>query len=164
LPLQEAQPYGEGQKKRKVTILGDTVNSKPIAPVAFGTDVLAHEATFSQGMEYKCRVSQHSTGWMAGEFAATVQARCLVLTHFSARYATGAKISPRPGGGPAKGASAKEPELSVEQQVAMQCSAIKYLLAEARSRYRHGQLLAANDFFTFHVPFRKDKQQFQEPA
>lgn len=39
-------------------------------------------------MEDKSRVSQHSTGWMAGAFAAAVAARTLVLTHFSARYST----------------------------------------------------------------------------
>uniref|UniRef100_A0A7S3RAJ1 Metallo-beta-lactamase domain-containing protein n=1 Tax=Dunaliella tertiolecta TaxID=3047 RepID=A0A7S3RAJ1_DUNTE len=155
--LQEAEPYAEGQRKRKVTILGDTVNSKPIAPVAFGTDVLAHEATFSQGMEFKCRISQHSTGWMAGEFAAAVQAQCLVLTHFSARYGTGPQKEFPATGGKSRGAPGKEAELSVEQQLAMQSSAIKYLLAEARSRYQRGGLLAANDFFTVHVPLQTNK-------
>lgn len=47
LHSQEAAPAAPGLRKRKVTILGDTVNSKPIAPLALGTDVLAHEATFS---------------------------------------------------------------------------------------------------------------------
>eukprot|EP00967_Tisochrysis_lutea_P142513 scaffold263399_cov19-Tisochrysis_lutea.AAC.1 len=36
-------------------------------------------------------------------------------------------------GGKSRGAPGKEAELSVEQQLAMQSSAIKYLLAEARS-------------------------------
>lgn len=39
-------------------------------------------------MEDKCRISQHSAGWMAGAFAAAVGAQQLVLTHFSARYHT----------------------------------------------------------------------------
>ena len=38
------------------------------------------------GMEAKCKMAQHSTGWMAGAFAEVVQAKHLVLTHFSARY------------------------------------------------------------------------------
>jgi hypothetical protein len=46
--LQETAPAAPGLRKRKATILGDTVNSKAIAPMALGTDVLAHEATFSQ--------------------------------------------------------------------------------------------------------------------
>ncbi len=37
-------------------------------------------------MEDKCRVAQHSTGYLAGAFAAVIQAKQLVLTHFSARY------------------------------------------------------------------------------
>ena len=65
---------------------GDTVASDPIAPLALGCDLLAHEATFMKGMEAKCRVAQHSTAWLAGDFAQCVQARQLVLTHFSASY------------------------------------------------------------------------------
>jgi hypothetical protein len=33
---------------RKVVILGDTINSVPIGPLAAGCDVLSHEATFSK--------------------------------------------------------------------------------------------------------------------
>lgn len=66
--------------------MGDTVSSRAIAPLAAGCDVMAHEATFAAGMEQKARIAQHSTGAMAGAFAAAVGARALVLTHFSARY------------------------------------------------------------------------------
>lgn len=97
--FQEAQPISNedlpastifsaptSYSRRKAVVLGDTVRSWPIAPLAAGADVLSHEATFSGGMEAKARVSQHSTGWMAGEFARSVGAQNLVLTHFSARY------------------------------------------------------------------------------
>ena len=47
---------------------------------------MSHEATFSEGMEQKAMVAQHSTARMAGEFAQQLQAQTLVLTHFSARY------------------------------------------------------------------------------
>ncbi len=73
-------------------MLGDTVSSRPIAPLAAGCDVMSHEATFARGMEAKARVAQHSTGWMAGAFAAAVGARSLVLTHFSARYREGYRV------------------------------------------------------------------------
>lgn len=38
------------------------------------------------GMEAKCRISQHSTAYIAGAFAHCIQAKHLVLTHFSGRY------------------------------------------------------------------------------
>lgn len=66
--------------------MGDTVSSAPVAPLALDCDMIAHEATFMRGMEAKCRVAQHSTGYLAGAFADLVQAKHLVLTHFSARY------------------------------------------------------------------------------
>lgn len=78
---------------RKVVILGDTVNSRAIAPLAAGCDVLSHEATFARGMEAKAQMAQHSTGWMAGAFARAVRAQRLVLTHFSARYREAPKVS-----------------------------------------------------------------------
>jgi hypothetical protein len=37
-------------------------------------------------MENKACVAQHSTAWMAGQFAWAIKAKSLVLTHFSARY------------------------------------------------------------------------------
>jgi len=77
---------GGGGHGRKVVLLGDTMDSLAIAPLALGADVLSHEATFREGMEATALRAQHSTAWMAGEFAAAVGARALVLTHFSARY------------------------------------------------------------------------------
>jgi hypothetical protein len=69
-----------------VVLLGDTVDSSALAPLAVGADLVAHEATFARGMEGKAAVAQHSTARMAGTFARAVGARRLVLTHFSARY------------------------------------------------------------------------------
>lgn len=51
-----------------------------------GADLLSHEATFSMDMAGKARIAQHSTARDAGRFAAALQARNLVLTHFSNRY------------------------------------------------------------------------------
>lgn len=70
---------------RKLVILGDTCNSSSLAPLAADCDLLSHEATFCSGMEDKAAVAQHSTTEQAGAFAAAVDARNLVLTHFSAR-------------------------------------------------------------------------------
>ena len=56
------------------------------AEVGMGADLLSHEATFSLDMYGKARIAQHSTARDAGAFAARLQARALVLTHFSNRY------------------------------------------------------------------------------
>jgi ribonuclease Z len=67
-------------------LLGDTCNSEAIARAAMGCDVISHEATYKVGMEDKARIATHSTSADAGRFAGRVEAKALVLTHFSARY------------------------------------------------------------------------------
>lgn len=86
---------------RKVVILGDTYDPSPIARLADGADVLIHEATnaYLPGVdpntkpdesvdfvEARTKARGHSTPQMAGAFARRVNARKLVLNHFSARY------------------------------------------------------------------------------
>ncbi len=39
---------GNKQRGRRVVILGDTIDSRAIGPIAHGADLLSHEATFSQ--------------------------------------------------------------------------------------------------------------------
>jgi hypothetical protein len=74
---------------RKVCLLGDTANSEAIAPLAAGCDLLSHESTFLHNKLTKARIARHSTGQQAGDFAARIAARQLVLTHFSGRYGGG---------------------------------------------------------------------------
>ncbi|KAG2492115.1 hypothetical protein HYH03_009606 [Edaphochlamys debaryana] len=140
----EAVPYEEGAKRRKAVVLGDTVSSRAIAPLAAGCDVMSHEATFAQGMEQKARVAQHSTGWMAGAFAAAIGARHLVLTHFSARY----QDAPRRH-------DDRPTKVSTEEEAQEQSWAVAGLLREAGETYkRPGRIFAASDYYTFHVPLR----------
>ena len=64
-----------------------TLNSYYVrAEVGVGADLLSHEATFSTEMFRKAQIAQHSTASDAGAFARRIQARSLVLTHFSNRY------------------------------------------------------------------------------
>ncbi|KAH8999181.1 beta-lactamase-like protein [Lactarius akahatsu] len=87
---------------RKITILGDTYDPSPIAELAMLTDVLIHEATNAHlpGIDPETKVGDtydiveqrsksrgHSTPQMAALFARRIDARKLVLNHFSSRYA-----------------------------------------------------------------------------
>eukprot|EP00198_Chlamydomonas_reinhardtii_P011249 XP_001700586.1 RNase Z-like protein [Chlamydomonas reinhardtii] len=135
-----------GARRRKVVVMGDTVSSRAIAPLAAGCDVMAHEATFAAGMEQKARIAQHSTGAMAGAFAAAVGARALVLTHFSARYREAPVMRDRE--------SRATGRLELEQQ----SYEIRALIREAAEawgpRKTPPPITAASDFYTFHVPLR----------
>lgn len=86
---------------RKIAILGDTNDPSPIARLAQNTDLLIHEATNAhlpgidpdtkstdtfETVEVRTRSRGHSTPQMAGAFAKRINARNLVLNHFSARY------------------------------------------------------------------------------
>lgn len=88
--FQEPPTLSGGERGgRKVVLLGDTCDSTAIAQLAHGADMISHEATFLASMRHKAAKATHSTGAMAGAFAQSIQARQLVLTHFSGRYGHG---------------------------------------------------------------------------
>ena len=87
---------------RKLVVLGDTYDPSPITELAMHADVLIHEATNAHLpgidpetkpndtypiVEERSKSRGHSTPQMAGLFATRVNARKLVLNHFSSRYA-----------------------------------------------------------------------------
>lgn len=85
------------RKGRKVVICGDTADSRAIAGLAQGADVLVHEATnaFLSGIDKDtskaetrrdAQIHGHSTPSIAGEFAKEIGAKRLVMNHFSSRY------------------------------------------------------------------------------
>ncbi len=87
------------RKGRKIVIMGDTCSGDFIEPLASEADVLVHEATNAWMREfdrdkYSNYISLerdairhgHSTPQMAGKFAQRINAKRLVLTHFSPRY------------------------------------------------------------------------------
>ncbi|KNZ74806.1 Zinc phosphodiesterase ELAC protein 1 [Termitomyces sp. J132] len=98
----EAPVPGPSRRKgRKVVILGDTFDPSPIIPLAMDADLLVHEATNAhlpgvdpatkdtdtyESVEARARSRGHSTPQMAGAFAKRVNAKRLILNHFSARY------------------------------------------------------------------------------
>ena len=83
---------------RKLVYMGDTCNGDKIAEIAQNATLLIHEATNAwdpadkakfgsyQRMEYDTLSHGHSTPQMAGRFARRINAKRVVLTHFSPRY------------------------------------------------------------------------------
>lgn len=119
---------------RKAVVMGDTWNSTHMAGPAFNCDVIVHEATFNKGMEEKAYISRHSTAEMAGYFAQTVQARSLVLTHFSPRYV-------------------HMPTNMIKAAIDEAEAEVRDLLGQAKRLY-YGPVTAAHDFYTVRVPRR----------
>jgi ribonuclease Z len=77
---------GPAKPGRKVVILGDTCDNRWIAQNAKDSDLVIHEATFTNDMRSRAFASGHSTAGMAGNFAKYVDAGTLILNHFSARF------------------------------------------------------------------------------
>jgi len=103
-------------EQRKIVVLGDTYNPSKIAPLAQNPTILIHEATnmyegdedtvpvevnetdnspedinrLSASEQYRIKVMSrgHSTPEMAGAFASQLNAKYLILNHFSSRYAS----------------------------------------------------------------------------
>lgn len=85
------------RKGRKIVICGDTADARAISGLAQEADVLVHEATnaFLSGIDKDtnkvevnkdARVHGHSTPSIAGSFAKDINAKRLILNHFSSRY------------------------------------------------------------------------------
>ncbi|KAI0307230.1 beta-lactamase-like protein [Multifurca ochricompacta] len=133
---------------RKIVILGDTYDPSPIAKLAMHADVLIHEATNAHlpGIDPETKASDtdstvenrsksrgHSTPQMAALFASRINARKLVLNHFSSRYAGDYDSSTRHGD---QRREAKE--------------IMEAIQALAQSHF-HGPVICARDFMTFDV-------------
>lgn len=125
---------GPPQPGRTVVLLGDTCDSTSIAALlrrysVDSPDWVVHESTFDGNNEALAIPRGHSTAKMAGQFAQSVSAKNLVLTHFSARFPS----------------SAKDPQLmeSIRSEAEREC-------ATART-----QVHVADDFSVFDLERRK---------
>jgi ribonuclease Z len=83
----DGTPFGQ------VVYSGDCRPSNRLIQVAKGADLLIHEATFEDGMESEATLKRHSTIGEAIKVAEQMDAKFLLLTHFSQRYP---KIPPLP--------------------------------------------------------------------
>ncbi|KAK3856228.1 hypothetical protein Pcinc_037433 [Petrolisthes cinctipes] len=71
---------------RTLVILGDTSDASPLAHLVSECDVLVHEATHGDALAEKAVLYGHSTPLRAVAFAQQIQAKTLLLNHFSQRY------------------------------------------------------------------------------
>ncbi|CAH1775709.1 unnamed protein product [Owenia fusiformis] len=79
---------GPAKLGRKVVFLGDTSNSENMMSISQNASVVVHEATLENEMHENALEKGHSTPAMAAEFSKGVNAKQLILTHFSQRYRT----------------------------------------------------------------------------
>ncbi|KAJ5872941.1 uncharacterized protein N7529_005294 [Penicillium soppii] len=70
----------------KVSYSGDCRPSEKFAAIGQGSTVLIHEATFQPDMVGSAMAKRHSTSAEAIEIGRRMQARSILLTHFSQRY------------------------------------------------------------------------------
>jgi ribonuclease Z len=83
---------GETQVGRKFVYCTDTVFCENAIALAQDADVLVHEATFAHQDAELAYQRLHSTSTMAAQVALEAQAKHLIMTHFSPRYAPGNAI------------------------------------------------------------------------
>ncbi|KAJ5970163.1 uncharacterized protein N7479_000081 [Penicillium vulpinum] len=95
----------------KVSYSGDCRPSNKFAAIGKGSTVLIHEATFQPDMVGSARAKRHSTSAEAIEVGRRMQARAVLLTHFSQRYQKIAFVEKRNPGKfqSSRDAAAKEP-------------------------------------------------------
>lgn len=70
----------------RVAYSGDCRPSMKFADLGLHSDILIHEATFENGMEEEAMLKKHSTVGEALSVATKMQAKAVLLTHFSQRY------------------------------------------------------------------------------
>jgi ribonuclease Z len=83
-PPSPADPHGV--KPLKVSYSGDCRPSRFFARVGRDTTVLIHEATFDDELQGDAKAKKHSTTSEALGIGAEMDAKAVVLTHFSQRY------------------------------------------------------------------------------
>lgn len=77
----------------KYVFSGDTKPCNLLIEKGINADVLVHEATFEDGHERDAELKKHSTMRQAVDVGTKMNAKNIVLSHFSARYA---KVPPLP--------------------------------------------------------------------
>lgn len=90
--LQGQDFCGPTEIGRKFVYCTDTIYCDQAVALAQDADVLVHEATFAHQDAELAYQRLHSTSTMAAQVALAAQVHCLIMTHFSPRYAPGNAI------------------------------------------------------------------------
>jgi ribonuclease Z len=77
---------GPRRRGRKLTYCSDTIFTPNAVELAWDSDVLIHESTYTAADLALAERGMHSTAAMAAEVAKQAAVRELILTHFSPRY------------------------------------------------------------------------------
>lgn len=113
------------RRARKVVILGDTCDPSTITKIAMDADVVVHEATCSDEERTVALSHMHSTAGMAGAFAKRINARNLIITHFSPRNFHGNEYD--------------------------ECVHVRTLVEQARQAFGKPTVYPAHDFWRFPI-------------
>ena len=167
-----AMVLGCDRPGRRLCLLGDTCDSVGIARLARGADVLVHESTFAAYKHKEAVYKGHSTSVMAGEFARTIKARNLLLTHFSNRYGTTNTRQNGTDGSESSNPRKRRPnpeDDEIEDDMALpegapedmraaaqeEFTLVEGLVREAARAKGDARVVAASDFFVFNVQRRE---------
>ena len=71
----------------KITYSGDTIPSDDLVSIGQNSDVLIHEATMEDDLVKEAKIKMHSTVSQAIDVGRRMNAKFVILTHFSQRYA-----------------------------------------------------------------------------
>lgn len=78
----------DGQPEKSFSYCSDTIFDETIIPFIANSDLLYHEATFSNEMSERAKSTFHSTAAQAATIAKKAGVGQLILSHFSSRYKT----------------------------------------------------------------------------
>ena len=77
---------GPKRPGKKVTYSGDTMPCESLIELGLDSDLLIHEATYSDILSSTAKEKKHSTSVDAAKDAVKMRAKQLILTHISSRY------------------------------------------------------------------------------
>jgi ribonuclease Z len=84
---------GPDRVGRKIAYCTDTIFCEGSIELAKDADVVIHEATFAHQDAQMAYERLHSTSTMAAQVALAANAKTLIMTHFSPRYAPGNELN-----------------------------------------------------------------------